>query len=97
MDTVLLGVGACMGADICHILGKSRVPLEALEVLVTGQRVETNPRRYRAIRFVFRVKGPGPEDQAHVERAVALSRETYCSAIHSLRPDLEVDIAIERG
>jgi len=34
----------------------------------------------------FEVTGAVPPDR--VERAIALSRETYCSVWHSMRPDI---------
>jgi len=30
-----------------------------------------------------------------VDRAVDLSRDKYCSVLHTLRPDLELDIQVE--
>ncbi len=95
MDTLLLALAGCMTADIRTILEKSRVPLEGLEVSVTGERVAEPPRRFTRIEMVFRLSGPGPEDAAKVDRAVALSRETYCSVMHTLRQDVEVDIRVE--
>ncbi len=95
MDTLLLALAGCMTADIRLILEKSRVPLDGLEVWVAGERAAEPPRRYTNIEMVFRLSGPGPEDTAKVERAVALSRETYCSVIHTLRQDVEIDIRVE--
>ena len=96
MDHVLLGLAGCMGVDVVDILKKSRVPVEALEVEVEGERAPDPPRRYVRIHLVYRVKGPGEEDQAKLERAVALSRDKYCSVLHSLRPDLDLSIDIRR-
>lgn len=97
MDTLLLGLSACMGADIVHILNKGRVPLTGLEARVRGDRSETNPRKYLRIELVFRVRGPSAADQPRLDRALALSRDTYCSFVHSLRSDIELDFRIERA
>ena len=88
-DHVLLAFAGCMGADVIDILNKSRVPLEALRVDVTGTRAPTPPRRFIAIQMTFRLRGPTSADRPKVERAVSLSRETYCSVMHTLRPDIE--------
>lgn len=96
MDALLLSLAGCMAADVQHILGKSRVPVESLDVEVTGVRAPTNPRRYEEIRLVYRVQGPREEHQASLDRAIQLSRDTYCSVLHSLRPDVELEIGIER-
>jgi putative redox protein len=93
---LLLSLAGCMGIDVVDILGKSRVPLQALEVAVEGDRVPEPPRRFTAIRLTYRVRGPEPEHDARLQRAIDLSREKYCSVLHTLRPDLALDIRIER-
>jgi len=95
MDAVLLGLAGCMGIDVVMILEKGRVPLESLSVDVEAERAEEAPRRYTAARMIYRLKGPAPEDEKKVHRAVELSRERYCSVLHSLRPDLDLDIRVE--
>ncbi len=97
MDTLLLALAGCMVSDVRLILEKSRVPLDGLEVTVEGERADDPPRRYTRIEMVFRLSGPGPEDGPKVERAVALSRETYCSVLHTLRRDVDIDIRVEQA
>ena len=94
MDTLLLGVAACMGIDIEEILRKSRVPLEELGFAVRGSRAADHPRRYTRIDMDITVSGPRPEDAARVERAVELSRDKYCSALNSLRTDIRITTRI---
>lgn len=96
MDHLLLGLAGCMAVDVRLILEKSRVPLRSLEVEVEGERAAEPPRRFIRLALVYRVEGPGEEDQAKLERAVALSRDKYCSVLHSLRPDIELAIDIRR-
>lgn len=97
MRMLLLSVAGCMGIDVLMILEKARVPVEALEVEISGERAENPPRFFESLRLVYRVSGPGEEHRAKLERAVALSRDTYCSVLHTLRPDLDLDIRIQRG
>jgi putative redox protein len=96
-DFLLLSLAGCMGVDVQMILMKSRVPVESLSVDVTGKRATTEPRRFTAIRLVYEVKGPREEHVARLERAVALSRDKYCSVLHSLRQDIDLDIEIRRA
>lgn len=96
MDHLLLSLAGCMGADVRQILEKSRVPVESLEVEVEGTRSPTDPRRYEEVRLSYRIRGVGPEHQGRLERAVELSRSTYCSVLHSLRQDIEIQIGIQR-
>src|SRR5687768_3333943 len=87
MDHLLLAAAGCMSADVLDILGKSRVPVESMEVQIEGRRAEKPPRRFTAITMSFRLRGPASADRPKVERAVHLSRDTYCSVLHTLRPD----------
>jgi putative redox protein len=81
-----IGLAGCMGADVVDILRKGRHPLTALRVTFTGTRAEQPPRRFLQIELRFDVRGAVPPDA--VERAIALSREKYCSVWHSFRQDI---------
>ncbi|MEE3185035.1 MAG: OsmC family peroxiredoxin, partial [Gemmatimonadota bacterium] len=43
----------------------------------------------------FSLDGPLPEERSKVDRAIELSRDKYCSVLHSLRPDLEFETVVE--
>lgn len=94
---LLLSLAGCMGVDVRLILEKSRVPLESLEVEAEGDRVDTNPKRFEAIRLTYRIKGPSEKDRPKLDRAIQLSRDRYCSVLHSLRPDIDVEVRVERA
>jgi len=96
MDALLLAVAGCMAADIQVILERSRVPLTGLRAVVEGDRAPAHPKRYTRIGMTFSLEGPGAEHQAKVQRAVDLSREKFCSVVHTLRPDIQLEISIER-
>ena len=94
MDHLLLALAGCMSADVIDILKKGRVPVERFSVEVIGHRAPEPPRRYTAIELIFHVSGPTSADRPKVERAVNLSRDTYCSVTHTLRPDLDLTTEI---
>ena len=94
MDHLLLALAGCMSSDVIDILTKGRVPVERFHVDIVGDRAPNPPRRFTAIALVFRISGPSPADRPKVERAVSLSRETYCSVTHTLRPDLDFTVEI---
>lgn len=96
MDTLLLALAGCMAVDVQVVLEGSRVPLHGLEVNVEGERAPAHPKRYERIRLVYRVQGPGEEHQDKVDRAISMSRERLCSVLHSLRPDIDVEVEIHR-
>ena len=81
-----IGLAGCMAADVVDILRKGRHPLTALRVTFTGTRAEQPPRRFLQIELRFDVHGAVPPDA--VERAIALSRDKYCSVWHSFRQDI---------
>lgn len=96
MQTMLLGIAGCTAADIIEILGKMRVAIEGLDVAVAADRAAEPPRRYTRIHFTYRTHGLAAADESKLERAVALSHETYCSALNTLRPDVEVETELVR-
>lgn len=94
MVALLVACGGCSGADVVEILRKMRVRLARCSVEVDGTRRAEAPRRYIAIRYRYRLSGEGL-DRAKAERAVTLSLEKYCSVIHSMAADINVDYTIE--
>ena len=87
VQVAAIGLAGCMAADVVAILEKGRQPLTAMRVSFSGERAATPPRRFTRITLRFHVTGAvAPEA---VERAVALSRETYCSVWHSMRQDID--------
>ena len=93
---LLMSLAGCMAVDVLMILEKSRVPVESLEVEAIGERAETVPKRFVALTLIYRLSGPSEEDQAKLDRAIELSRDKYCSVLHTLDPGIDFDIRVER-
>jgi putative redox protein len=93
VQLLAFALAGCMAADLVHILERSRVPPQGVRVDFTGERAERDPRRFVRIGLRFEVTGEVPREK--VERALTLSRETYCSVWHSLRPDIELQVSFE--
>lgn len=83
---------ACMGMDIVHILEKGRHPLEGLRASLVGSRADDHPRRFTRVEMTFTMTGNVPREAA--ERAVQLSKDTYCSVLNSLADDIDWVITI---
>jgi putative redox protein len=96
MELLLLSLTGCMAIDLRMILEKSRVPVESLEIDATGERASEAPKKYELIRLVCRITGPGEEHESQVQHALDLSRDKYCSVLHSLNPEISMDIRVER-
>ena len=94
MDALLIACAGCAGADVVSILKKMKVTLENVSVEITGDRRPEHPKRYTALKYLFRIAGEGL-DASKAERAVDLSLEKYCSVLHSLNPDIQLEHEIE--
>ena len=93
MHALGFGLAGCMGIDVASILQKGRHPLQGLDVTLVGHRAEGPPARFVAFDLRYIVTGDVPADA--VERAIALSREKYCSVWHSLREDITLTVSYE--
>jgi putative redox protein len=93
MQTLLLALAGCTGADVVSILRKKRADVRALRVEVVGERRDAHPKRYTALTLTYHVHAPGLED-AQARHAIELSLERYCSVTHSLAPDIAVRHAL---
>jgi putative redox protein len=87
MALAALGVAGCMAVDVVSILQKGRHPLTGLRASFSGERAPEPPRHYTKIDLRFHVVGAVPAEA--VERAIALSRDKYCSVWHTFRHDIE--------
>ena len=79
MELVLLGTGGCTTYDVIHILEKSRQQVTGCEVKIDAERASEDPKVFTRIHFHFIVTGKNLKPE-HVERAIHLSAEKYCSA-----------------
>jgi putative redox protein len=97
VQALLLSLAGCTGADVIEIAKKMRVPIAGLDVQVEGDRNAEPPRYFKAIRIRYVTRGVAAQDRPKIERAIALSREQYCSVLHSLRHDIELSSELVIG
>ncbi|MBN8478908.1 MAG: OsmC family protein, partial [Burkholderiales bacterium] len=93
MELVLAGAAACSAFDVVHILRKARQPIADCAVEASAERAEQPPQVFTRIRLEFVVAGRGL-DRAQVERAVALSRDKYCSATAMLAKTAAIETVV---
>jgi putative redox protein len=89
MEMVLLALGSCTGADVVYILEKKRVPLKGLEINIDAERAESYPKVYKKIQLEYVFYGQHI-DTKHVEQAISLSQEKYCSVSAMLKPSVSI-------
>ena len=92
-DALLSALATCSAIDVVDILAKRRTPVERLSVDVTWTRRAEMPRRFETVALIYSVDGAGIE-RVHVERAVHLAFEKYCSVAASLGTDIIVESAV---
>lgn len=77
MEMLLAALGVCTATDVVSILEKKRQKVDSLEVLVSGERADTEPRVWTKIEIVYRLRGK--LDEKGVRAAIELSQTKYCS------------------
>jgi putative redox protein len=89
-EALLLSLAGCMGIDVM-MLAKMRVQLAGFKMDIVGERNPTPPQYFRSIEVIMHIAGENVDAQK-VDRAVALSRDKYCSVYNSLRDDLVLNV-----
>jgi putative redox protein len=93
VQLLAIAIAGCMAIDLVHILARGRHDCMSLAVAFRGERTADHPKRFTRVAMHFTLTGamtPG-----HVERALQLSREKYCSVWNSLRPDTALETTFE--
>jgi putative redox protein len=88
VQLLLVGLAGCIAMDVVDIIRKGRHPMTGFRCHLAGERMPDPPRYVRRVTLAVHVHGDVPEPA--VERAIALSRDKYCSVWHSLRKDIEL-------
>ena len=89
MEMLLMSAGACSSVDVVSILQKAKQQVTHCRVVLSGERVDSVPRVFDKIHLHFDVTGFNVSEK-HVERAVNLSAEKYCSVSIMLQKAMTV-------
>ena len=79
MELMLAGAGGCTAIDVVMILKKGRQAITGCELSLQAERADSDPKVFTKIHFHYRLTG-SKLNAGVVERAIALSKEKYCSA-----------------
>ena len=93
MELVVIGLAGCTGVDVASILEGMRQPLRALEITAEYERADDHPRVFTRIALRYRLHGD--LDPAKVDRAVALSKDKYCSVSAMLGSRVAIEHIVE--
>ena len=94
MEMVLMSAGACSSVDVVSILQKARQQVKDVHVELSAERAESAPRVFTKINLHFVVQGVEVSAK-HVERAVSLSAEKYCSVALMLEKSVQITHSFE--
>ena len=89
LELFLIGLGGCTGMDVISILAKKRASLDNLEVHIEADRTGEHPKVFTEIRIKYVFYGKGL-NLKHIEEAISLSQDKYCSASAMLKKACEI-------
>ena len=89
MELLLMGLGGCSSIDVTMMLKKARQHITDCKAVIEAERADAVPAVFTRIHVHFIVTGRSLSDK-HVERAVKLSAEKYCSASIMLAKAVEI-------
>jgi putative redox protein len=91
-EILLHAAAVCTGMDIVFVMNKMRLSIDAFFIEIEGRRASEHPKRFTEFIITYHLKGDLPEDK--VARAIKLSRDTYCSVVHSLNATISYHYAL---
>jgi putative redox protein len=89
LENVLISLGACSSVDVVSILEKARQDIKGCKVEIEAKRVDSVPKLFSDIHLHFVIAGNDISEK-HVERAVKLSADKYCSVALMLNKSVNI-------
>lgn len=94
MELILMGLGGCTTMDILTILRKKRQNITDCVIEIDSQRRDKVPKIFSKIHLHFIITGENLNEK-HVQQAVQLSTEKYCSVSEMLKHSVEISYDYE--
>ncbi len=94
LELMAVSLAGCTAMDVISILKKKRQDVTAFEVRVHAERAQEHPRVFTQIKVEYLVTGRHV-DPAAVERAMELSKTTYCPAQAMLAKVAEIELGYQ--
>ena len=89
LESTLISLGGCSSVDVVSILQKARQNISGCSVEISGKRVDSIPKLFSDIHLHFIITGNDIKEK-HVERAVTLSADKYCSVALMLNGNVKI-------
>lgn len=94
MQAVLISVGACSSVDVVEIMRKARQGISSCTCELEAERANDAPRVFKKLHAHYKVSGDNIKTK-HLERAVQLSTQKYCSVMLMLTGNVEITTSFE--
>jgi putative redox protein len=94
VQALAAALAGCMAMDLVHILTRGRHVVRHMTAHLSAHRAQEDPKRLVRAQLHFVVDSDAA--QKAIDRAIALSRDKYCSVWHSLRQDIELNVTFAR-
>ena len=94
MQLMLISLAGCSTIDIVHILRKGRYEITSYASEVIATRREEMPRIFNEITLMITLATDAPDEV--LNRAIVLTKTTYCSAFAVLEASCPVVISVNR-
>lgn len=91
---MLAALAGCTGIDVISILNKMKVFPESFNVAVEGGLSEEHPKKYTAMKIIYRFKGENLPTEK-LQKAINLSQAKYCSVSAFYQQVLDIKTEIE--
>ena len=89
LENVLISLGACSSVDVVSILQKAKQDVRDCYVEISSTHVDTIPKVFSDIHLQFVIVGEDINTK-HVERAINLSADKYCSVAQMLNKSVNI-------
>jgi len=89
LENVLISLGGCSSVDVVSILKKARQDIIGCQVKLNATRVDSVPKLFSDIHLHFIITGNDISEK-HVQRAVSLSADKYCSVALMLNKAVKI-------
>jgi putative redox protein len=91
MELLAVGLAGCTAMDVLSILKKKRQDVVNFEVKVHTATVDDYPKVWKEARLEYIITGRNIDPKA-VERAIELSRTTYCGAQNMINKAVDIEL-----
>jgi putative redox protein len=94
LELMAISLAGCTAMDVISILKKKRQEVTGFEVRVHAEQAQEHPHVFTHIKIEYLISGRGIE-KAAVERAIELSKTTYCPAQAMLAKAVEMEMSYQ--